>query len=147
MNFSEPLLQRIGILPEERGLFGWAVLCLVLLGAAAVALQNAAETLFLKRVGVEALPWALLVSSGLLVLTTGSGGRVASADPARWLPRVLVALGLAPVPFVTAGAAFQPNRTPCQQRQARAAPSSTPRTRSLRFEYAGTRRPRPRGIA
>ena len=56
--------------PAERGLLGWAVSCLLLLGASSFALMNAAETLFLKRVGVEAVPPALLASAGLLVLTT-----------------------------------------------------------------------------
>ena len=46
------ILERIGVAPAERGLFGWAALCLFLLGAAAIALMNTAETLFLKRVGV-----------------------------------------------------------------------------------------------
>jgi hypothetical protein len=40
-------------------------------GCAAYALFNSSETLFLKRVGVAYLPWALLASSGLLVITAG----------------------------------------------------------------------------
>jgi CRP/FNR family cyclic AMP-dependent transcriptional regulator len=96
----ESIAQRFDIRPAERALFGWAGLCLVLIGAAAFALLNAAETLFLKRVGVEALPLALLVSAGLLVLTTGLIGRIASADPPRWLSRILGVLALAPLPFV-----------------------------------------------
>ena len=58
---------RMGIEPSERALSGWAVLCFGLLGAAAFGLLNVAETLFLKRVGVESLPWALLASAVLLV--------------------------------------------------------------------------------
>ncbi|MBW2269804.1 MAG: cyclic nucleotide-binding domain-containing protein [Deltaproteobacteria bacterium] len=100
MRSLEMVLQRIGVQPAERGLVGWAVLCLFLMGAAAFALLNTAETLFLKRVGVDALPLALLASSGLLVLTTSLAGRAASRDPARWLPRILVGLALAPLPFV-----------------------------------------------
>ena len=60
------LLKRIGVEREERSLFGWAGLCLLLVGAGSAALQNAAETLFLKRVGVELLPLAFLVSSVIL---------------------------------------------------------------------------------
>jgi hypothetical protein len=70
------------------------------MGAATSALLNTAEALFLKRVGVGAMPMILLVVSALLVLATGALGRVASASPARWLPRVLMGLGLALAPFV-----------------------------------------------
>lgn len=94
------VLQQIGVKPAERGLFGRAALCLLLMGAAAFALLNTAETLFLKRVGVEYLPVTMLVSSGLLVLTTSLAERLASADPSRWLPRVLLGLAVAPLPFV-----------------------------------------------
>ena len=90
----------MGVAPAERGLFGWAGLCLFLMGAAAFALMNTAETLFLKRVGVEALPLALLLSSGLLVLTTGLVGRFASGAPSRALPWLLAVLAVAPLPFV-----------------------------------------------
>ncbi len=70
------------------------------MGAASLALLNTAETLFLKRVGVAYLPWALLASSGLLVVTTGLASRLLSdADRPRWLPRVLLGLGLTVVPF------------------------------------------------
>ncbi len=100
MSALDGILQRLGAQPAERGLLGWAALCLVLLGTAAFALLNASETLFLKRVGVEALPWALLASSGLLVVTTALLGRVASKDPSRWLPRILTVLAIAPLGFV-----------------------------------------------
>jgi hypothetical protein len=93
-------MQRIGVQPTERRLLGWAGLCLFLMGAAAFALLNTAETLFLKRVGVKALPLALLASSGLLVLTTGLAGKVARRDPTRSLPWVLAILAMALVPFV-----------------------------------------------
>ena len=68
MSPAKIILERIGIQPAERALVGWAGLCLVLMGAAAFALLNTAETLFLKRVGVDALPLALLASSALLVV-------------------------------------------------------------------------------
>jgi hypothetical protein len=71
------LLSRIGVQPAERSLFGWGVLCLFCVGAATSALLNTAEALFLKRVGVEAMPMVLLVNSVLLVLTTGAIGGVA----------------------------------------------------------------------
>ncbi len=93
-------LDHLGVEPGERPLFVWAGLCLVLMGAAALALLNTAETLFLKRVGVEYLPWALLASSGLLVVTTGFASRALStADRPRWLPRVLLVLALSILPF------------------------------------------------
>jgi AAA family ATP:ADP antiporter len=88
-------LDRIGIESSERALCGWAGLCLALMGAAAYALFNASETLFLKRVGVAHLPWALLASSGVLVITTGLASRqLATADRPRVLPGVLVALAV-----------------------------------------------------
>jgi hypothetical protein len=67
-----------------------------------MALLNTAETLFLKRVGVEVLPLALLASSGLLVLTTSAVGRIASRDPQRWLARLVGVVALAPMPFIFA---------------------------------------------
>jgi len=100
VSLVDNILQRMGVAPAERGLFGWAGLCLFLMGAAAFALMNTAETLFLKRVGVEALPLALLMSSGLLVLTTGLVGRFASGAPSRALPWLLAVLAVAPLPFI-----------------------------------------------
>jgi hypothetical protein len=102
------VLQRVGVQPEERSLFLRAGLCLAMLGAAAIALLNTAETLFLKRVGVEHLPVALMLSAGLLVLTTAVAGRFASGAPARWLPRLLAGLALAPLPFVFLGESGSP---------------------------------------
>jgi CRP/FNR family cyclic AMP-dependent transcriptional regulator len=94
------VLQRLGVEPGERSLFLWAGSCLALIGAAALGLLNTAETLFLKRVGVESLPLVLLASSGLLVLTTGLASRALSdADRPRWLPRVLLILAAAVAPF------------------------------------------------
>ena len=57
------VLRRIGVEESERGLFAWGSACLMLTGAAAFALMNASEALFLKRVGVAYLPVALLASS------------------------------------------------------------------------------------
>ncbi len=93
MGTVDRALSRIGIEPSEQRLFAWAGLCLALMGAAAYALLNASETLFLKRVGVDYLPWALLASSGLLVITTGlAGHRLATADRPRALPGILLGL-------------------------------------------------------
>jgi hypothetical protein len=93
-------LGRLGIEPAERPVFLWGGLCLLLQGAAAYALLNASETLFLKRVGVEHLPLVFLASSALLVVSTAWLGRgLASAERSRWLPRVLVALALLMLPF------------------------------------------------
>jgi hypothetical protein len=91
-NFDRAL-SRIGIEPPERAFCAWARLSLALLSAAAYALFNASETLFLKRVGIAYLPWVLLASSGLLVMTTGLTSRaLAMADRPRALPRVLLGL-------------------------------------------------------
>jgi len=96
----ESALRRVGIEPGERALCGWAGLCLALLGATAYALLNSSETLFLKRVGVAQLPWALLGSSALLVMTTGLASRLlAQADRPRWLPRILLLLAALLLPF------------------------------------------------
>jgi hypothetical protein len=100
MALVDSALRRLGIEPAERSIFGHAGLCLMLLGATAFALLNSSETLFLKRVGVEKLPWALLASSALLVVTTGLlGGFLARVDRPPWLPRVLLMLALALAPF------------------------------------------------
>jgi AAA family ATP:ADP antiporter len=93
------LLKRIGVEHEERSLFVWAGLCLLLVGAGSAALQNAAETLFLKRVGVEMLPLAFLVGSVILAAATTLVGRaLGSVDRPRWLPRVLLALAVTLIP-------------------------------------------------
>src|SRR5262245_15096706 len=86
------VLRGIRVEESERFLFGWASSCLMLTGTAAFALMNSSETLFLKRIGVEYLPAALLASSALLVGTTGFLARRAAADPRRWLPRVFLGL-------------------------------------------------------
>jgi AAA family ATP:ADP antiporter len=90
----------MGIEPDERALSAWAALCLAILGASASALINASETLFLKRVGVEQLPWVLLASAMILVVTTLVVGRALSnADRPRWLGVVMLGLAAALVPL------------------------------------------------
>lgn len=93
------LLKRIGIEHDERSLFGWAGLCLLLVGAGSAAFQNAAETLFLKRVGVEWLPLTFLASSIVIAAATALVGRaLSSVDRPRWLPRILLVLAVALIP-------------------------------------------------
>ena len=95
MNPLNAALDRMGVEPSERAIFSWAGLCLGLLGGASIALANTAETLFLKRVGVEYLPLALLGSSLLLVGTTAwLGSFLARRDRPSWLPRILFLLAL-----------------------------------------------------
>ena len=108
MASGEGVLGRLGVQPAERALLGWAVACLLLLGASSFALLNAAETLFLKRVGVDFVPLALLASAGLLVVTTASIGRVASDDPPGWLWRILAGLALALLPFIVLADSQEP---------------------------------------
>jgi len=94
------MLARLGVEDSERAIFSWAWLCLLLTGAATFALLNVSETLFLKRVGVEYLPYALLASSALLVVTTALvSRRVAGPQSPRWMSRVLLLLAIALLPF------------------------------------------------
>ena len=93
-------LRRIGVEASEESFFTWAGLCLLLLGAAATALQNSAETLFLKRVGVEFLPLAFLACSVILVVGTAVIARIFSGlDRTRWLPRILLVLAVILLPI------------------------------------------------
>ena len=94
------MLARLGVEDSERAIFSWAWLCLLLIGAATFALLNLSETLFLKRVGVAYLPYALLASSALLVATTALVSRhVAGPESPRWMSRVLLLLAIALLPF------------------------------------------------
>ncbi len=93
------LLRRLGIEGGEAKLVAWAGASLALLGWADVSVQNAAETFFLKRVGVEYLPVAFLVSSLLMVGSTyGVGRLIARRDRPGLLPGVFAVLALALVP-------------------------------------------------
>ncbi len=94
------LLRRLGVEPGEGRVFAWAGGSLLVLGWADVSVKNVAETLFLKRIGVEQLPLAFLVSTALLVPTTYAVGRLAArVDRQRLLPLALGALGLTLVPL------------------------------------------------
>ncbi len=93
-------IRRFGLEPGERTLFAASALALLLLGWADVSVQNASETLFLKRVGFEHLPIAFLVSSFLLVVTTTAMGRLfAVVRRTRLLPMVFVGLALLLMPL------------------------------------------------
>lgn len=71
----------------------WAAASLALLGCTDAALQNVAETLFLKRVGVAYLPVGFLASSFLLVATTYAISRLAAGrDRSRLLITAYAAL-------------------------------------------------------
>lgn len=96
-------LRRLRIEADEQRLFLWAVSGLFLLGFADVAVQNAAETFFLKRVGVEYLPLAFLASTFLLIGTThGLARLVTRADRSALLPKAyaLIAICLLPLWFL-----------------------------------------------
>ncbi len=74
----------------ERPIVLWGGLSLFLVGWATVSLTNAAETLFLKRVGVEQLPLVFLVNSCLLAASTFFvGRRVAAGEHGRALTLTL----------------------------------------------------------
>lgn len=74
----------------ERPIVLWGAAALFLVGWATVSLTNAAETLFLKRVGVDQLPAVFLINSGLLAASTYAVGRlVASGHHGQALSRTL----------------------------------------------------------
>lgn len=87
--------RRLGFGTREARLLTWGGGCLAVAGWADVSLQNAAETLFLKRVGVVYLPWALLASAILLALTTFIAARViAPRNRLQLLPWAFVTLAI-----------------------------------------------------
>lgn len=75
------LLQRLrralAVEPGEGPIVAWAAMSLFLIESASVAVSNAADTLFLKRVGIEYLPGVFLLNSVLLTATTFGAGRLA----------------------------------------------------------------------
>jgi hypothetical protein len=94
------MLRRLGIEPGEGRVFAWGAAVLLLTGWADAALRNVAETLFLKRIGVEWLPVVFLANAVLLVGTTAWVGRsIARSDRPRLLPRVLLLLAALLVPL------------------------------------------------
>lgn len=92
--------RRLGFGSREARLLTWGGGCLAVAGWADVSLQNAAETLFLKRVGVVYLPLALLASSFLLAASTFVAARlIAQRNRLQLLPWVFVALGASLLPL------------------------------------------------
>lgn len=93
-------LRRLRLEADEQRIFLWAVSGLFLLGFADVAVQNAAETFFLKRVGVEYLPLAFLASTFLLIVTThGLAHFVIRAERSTLLPRAYGCIALCLLPL------------------------------------------------
>ena len=104
------LLRRLRIEPGEVRLCAWAAAALAIVGWADISVQNAAEPMFIKRVGVAWLPWAFLASSLALLVTTYAVGRFAAQrDRLALLPWVFVGLALMILPLwagIHAGAPF-----------------------------------------
>ncbi len=90
----------IGVEPEESRVFLWAFTTFFLVHGASVALANASDTFFLKRIGVNLLPAAFLASSLVLVATTSLVARLTANRP--HLPLLaracfVLAIGLVPL--------------------------------------------------
>ena len=97
---GERVRRVLGIEPGEVRVLVAGALALFLIEWAAVSVTNVAETLFLKRIGVERLPIVFLVNSLLLAGTSVGVGRLAArGDQGRLLRRVLVLLGAALLPL------------------------------------------------
>ena len=89
------MLRKLGIEPGEGRVFAWGAAALFLLGWADVSVKNVSEAFFIKRVGVELLPYAFLVSATLLVVTTWAFGNFAvRRDRLRLLPQTFFGLAL-----------------------------------------------------
>ena len=71
--------RKLGIEPGEGRVFAWGTAVLALTGWADASLRNVAETLFLKRVGVDLLPVVFLANAVLLVVTTAWVGGLGRA--------------------------------------------------------------------
>jgi Cyclic nucleotide-binding domain len=94
------LADRLGIEAVEAQVFACSAAILFLVGWADVQITNVAETLFLKRVGVEYLPIVFLANSILLVGTTFVVGRIAArADQVRVFTWTLTLLALTLLPL------------------------------------------------
>lgn len=87
------LRRALQVEPGEGGIVGWSAAALFLMEWASVAVSNASDTLFLKRVGVSYLPLVFLVNSVLLTATTYVAGRLAvRLDVRRLLSSTYLAL-------------------------------------------------------
>jgi AAA family ATP:ADP antiporter len=94
------LAQALGIERGEIRVLWWSALGLFLMSWASISVANVAETLFLKRVGVDSLPWVFLVNSALLTGTTFVAGRMAlHYEPRHLLVATFGILGLALLPL------------------------------------------------
>ncbi len=90
------LLPEAGLDARERRILAWGAAALFLASWADVSVKNVSETLFLKRIGVEMLPYAFLVNAFLLMGTTSLLGYVATkVDPVRLFTRALAGVGAA----------------------------------------------------
>jgi hypothetical protein len=97
---GERVRRVLGIEPGEVRVLVAGALALFLIEWAAVSVTNVAETLFLKRIGVERLPIVFLVNSLLLAGTSVGVGRLAArGDQGRLLRRILVLLGAVLLPL------------------------------------------------
>lgn len=91
--------RKLGIGPGEGRVFAWGAVALSLVGCTDALLKNLSETLVVKRSGLEALPPLFLLSSLLLVVSTGLFGRLAArGDRLSLLPRIMLGLSLFLVP-------------------------------------------------
>ncbi len=89
-----------GIERSEVRLLVFSAAALFAMSWASISVANVAETLFLKRVGVDRLPWVFLFNSVLLTGTTFAIGRLAVRyEPRRLLVVTLGLLGLTLVPL------------------------------------------------
>jgi len=90
--------------PSERFILPiTAALLLALVGWSDVTVQNVAETYFLKRIGVDYLPVAFLISTALLAITSYGVGRLAARMDRTTLLAWLflgLTLGLLPLAFL-----------------------------------------------
>jgi ATP/ADP translocase len=94
------LLARLGVQPGERRVFAWSAAAFFLIGWASVSLANVADTLFLKRIGVQYLPAVFLASSLLLAGTTAAVARAAARTaPLILATRTFLVLGASLLPL------------------------------------------------
>lgn len=100
---SRPIARVARALGIERGeehILFWSASALFLMSWASISVANVAETFFLKRVGVDLLPWVFLLNSVLLTGTTFGIGRLALRyEPRHLLVAALGLLGIALVPL------------------------------------------------
>ena len=89
------LLRQLGIERSEAWLVFCGAACLFAVGWTDVSLANISEVYFLKRVGVDYLPWAFLGSSALLVVTGFAlAGFVSNRDRSVLLPTTFLLLAV-----------------------------------------------------